>query len=1069
MQTASTGLTNLYNQATTINALPSVVCEWDHNRFAKNITVSHSGTEYQTEGTTFTFSDAQPVVRNFVPYPVGSIIQPNRPYSGLPKGRVGSAKAAGAGSTVRYRTLGERAQYLYWKSSSKSTAGGAITGADVSVVYGDQRSTNKISVTFEKTTAYPVAFSIQTTTNGGTSWTTVSVSPSIGANGVVNLYFNGTTWSQTYNTGFSTNINGVKVATTTMNQAGAYLEIIEVSARLIKDLSTDVKDLSIEKSMQAYDVAAPFGTNSANECSVALDNTAGKYDINNTSGPYYGLLDTNAKITVGYNIDASLYGGSNKEFVPQGVFYVNSWAPDTENAIVSISSSDFAKFLQTQPMPERLFDSYSVTDIVNDILRSVGFNNSIIDSANAESDFVIPYVWYSNEDNVWSALSELCQTTQSAIFLDEQGRLVYLSRNALYAQTNPQYNLSAINNGSTLANLATLSEEFVVQANKIVLTYTPAHANQLVRRTDKQQAQEADAAYFETYISQVYPTEYDLTNSKPIQSVLWQPSSEVVVLQSTYLKQSMTSTATVAYIDPEKAVSWPWKGQMNIEGEVMSWASKEYKWYKNGTAQYSDVSDLAGQQLYDSQSDRWSIKQNRYTGKLSGLVRGLRDTKAASHSVDINSWNLYHKSGSQAVTSGASYVRQDASTMILSSPDQNSYENYLYAIRGAYSDSYPVIGTRMRFARVNGKAYTAGLCFNMQSDNKQGYYVELNTTHMAVDVLGGRVGEFRVYKMNPDGSRLALGTNVDKGAQYGIDMAIEQGNFWFDIDVSHDKNSNSYDVYLNGRKSISFQDSSYPSGRWGVWARGNTSAVFEHFYTNNPSTTPDVQKSSARDRYNGGYYSGYAAVEVMRDGKGQVQWFMDDFGPICHEIREFEVRFDKFPANLSLPYITNHWRAELLGSTMTPFGGKFSVINTSRDIAIIKGADTGIHLNESISQTTFVYGQLVISDNERSLVIEDKVAMRRNGEVSYELSNRWVQTESQAREVGQFMVDHLGEPCDVVSVTGFFSPVLQVGDLVSINWPDRYFLAATHKYHILNISTGFSEGISTTLSLRRAR
>jgi hypothetical protein len=168
--------------------------------------------------------------------------------------------------------------------------------------------------------------------------TTATVGPSpVDSSGQIMLYYNGTTWTSTEPAAYATPklIKSIRLQATNPG-GGKVLGVIELSARWIKDISSDIASLNIEKeSSSSSEDILPVGKITANSLSMdivkynqsALEyvsyNREANFDITKT------YLVKNAEMKPYFSVyhSAGTYGSAGELFdkVPQGSFYIDSW------------------------------------------------------------------------------------------------------------------------------------------------------------------------------------------------------------------------------------------------------------------------------------------------------------------------------------------------------------------------------------------------------------------------------------------------------------------------------------------------------------------------------------------------------------------------------------------------------------------------------------------------------------------------------------------------------------------------------------------------------------------------
>src|ERR1035437_6887817 len=148
--------------------------------------------------------------------------------------------------------------------------------------------------------------------------------------------------------------------------------------------------------------------------------------------------------------------------------------------------------------------------------------------------------------------------------------------------------------------------------------------------------------------------------------------------------------------------------------------------------------------------------------------------------------------------------------------------------------------------------------------------------------------------------------------------------------------------------------SGFPTGRFGTFIRGVSVADFEYVYATSASQNDAFDDGGWWDRISGGWQSSQMMQEwtySLRTRtslvKGRnVNWtqkynstFIDDFGPIAHEVREFDVKFTKTPVLHSRIYLSNETQIICPAYNGNPFGAKFILANVARTNAVANGAD----------------------------------------------------------------------------------------------------------------------------------
>lgn len=196
----------------------------------------------------------------------------------------------------------------------------------------------------------------------------------------------------------------------------------------------------------------------------------------------------------------------------------------------------------------------------------------------------------------------------------------------------------------------------------------------------------------------------------------------------------------------------------------------------------------------------------------------------------------------------------------------------------------------------------------------------------------------------------------------------------------------------------------------------------------------------------------------------------DDFGSWVHEVREYDVTFEKAPVTHSKLYFSNDTQAVCSYYDPTPFGAKFSITNAYRWNVILKGEDKQTFgADNSVEQKMFVYGRRVFQEDEQTVTVKNDAAIRRRGESKTEFKNDFIQTKAMAQGIADWVVGHWSGGVDEASVEIFGNPLFELGDVVTVNFPAKNLDPDDYRYFVAGINHSYEEGLETTLILRRLK
>lgn len=356
---------------------------------------------------------------------------------------------------------------------------------------------NKIVVKFEKYHSKPLsAWVVITRANGevlpnvalpvgdqGSDW-----------NGELVLYYNGSTWSSTDPKSYNNiqEIKSIQVNATVPQVIGksAAIGVIEISARWVKDLSSDLISMNITQESSSQDSSMlPVGTINSNMLQLEMANynqissrfITREYNRNSTyfeTGITYIAKGVKAlpyfKV---YHPDATYVVG-DYDRVSQGEYFVDTY-DISEFGEYSISCLDGSKQLMETMCPDIICENYSSTAVIRRLLDSIGFtkyNINILKVDDNISDDSIPqinYWWTDDSQTVWEALQEICKDMQFNAFFDKAGVLQFYTRNYIYdANRDVNWEFYYDREGIILPNISAFAKSEVPSANSVKIIWS---------------------------------------------------------------------------------------------------------------------------------------------------------------------------------------------------------------------------------------------------------------------------------------------------------------------------------------------------------------------------------------------------------------------------------------------------------------------------------------------------------------------------------------------------------------------------------------------------------------------
>lgn len=760
------------------------------------------------------------------------------------------------------------------------------------------------------------------------------------------------------------------------------------------------------------------------------------------------------------------------------------------------------------------FDRYDIGKLGKQLVDGVWVDINI-----ETSSLVVPYFWVDAETTVWDAIQELASGTQTAIYFDEWDRLQVLTREQAFANTTGKvWTLRGNTSDKELPDIIEYSMEDAEVTNDVTVNYQTTQFEEYVqgsRRNSIIWQPEDDVVYAKSSDLQL-----DLLKNgaslrlTPADAALWPFESMMMVdaemisykgKQYTYYPSTSNVIANVisnpvtvwleSYDDYKKyhydltpiqnRYLNKFTGNIRIT-ERGVWNTPVQDHRVETLAQYTQRNVRGGSAYKDlngfyKSKPRLALYKKKYTTARKAYLKNktaANKKKMASASAAYKTYaKLYSTYKNASVTDGVSVPAEKATVQLKTSSVYQS-DHYLMATRGSTSDlGYKWYGTSIRFnADASAIHQNAGIAFQNQASatDAAGYRAEISQK-------GGKGGVGRVNLYRTDSSGKIIWVR-------SVDMIVLP-NKWYNLDLEvqgiESSSSFIFNVWVNGTLMLTHSASGAQkiayTGRFGLYARGRTNASFEYLYAIGAYTSGNWPSNFASyDRLNKGFasarFSDFASgkidMKVRRKIKKKMKtvpvkyqrFFFDEFGPICHEIRKFDVKYDTsgMPVVAPFPYYTNTGMADIYEWTGDAYGATVYMINAARQDAALQGTDD--------NHQFCMYGLVLKQQDVQTVHTENKSSIAAIGLKQLTVDSKWIQTKEMAQALADWIRDHWGKATDTLSVTIFGNPLIEVGDVVAMDVESANIHEETHKYFVLSTSSSFSDGgLETTLRLRRAR
>lgn len=1100
MISASPTLKNILDTSTTINSNIGCTVEYNMNNLVDNISVS---------GTEYTKPDGSKPFKKL--FPATSVIKPYRPVgAGIRYGIFGDVDSQtwknpkNIDYQLNYRTYyaGSDTYYKYWLSPQGQ-------GADITITYPQSILTNKIVVRFEISHSIPSTWTIYKEGNvqlaTGNSSAIKTFTTGLNKNydaGTLVLYYNGTGWTTTEPSTISAPVSISSLRLATSGVSGSYVGVIELSPRWISDLSSDLVNFSIaqESSTSAEDIL-PVGRVSANSVALNLVSyESSRKIISYTKNsafdsskiylykhgeikPYFKFYYTGAPLT-----DSK----GSYERINQGTFYIDSWT-SSEYGDISISALDGAKILQEIIAPGIVCQDYSATAIIRRLLDGVGFTNynfnyKILNGTTIDQSILSPRYWWSDDSKtVWNAIQEICRDSQMVATFDENNILQFYTRDYIFdaSRNNSQphwkfrYNQDSSDPLSIkLPNIIAFQKKDLATANQVKVLWNSVTSSE-------------------------FPG-----NSQP----LWKSSTTFMGAYS--LNQDLSAIAgagdwinlsAITVNQLTSQVIYSYTGYIVIDSEIIEYDAIEY--------QYLDKNQINQKIAVEKEADLQKIANDitntlpanlafGQTGKIRIKTRGCFGTSPVAHSAAgpgaTAGWSGYdnilspnNSASTITPSSSASNVAWSvATTPVLgtSNPDTveasvkqvqksllqitcNSKNKDLYsmAVKNTNintSGKYYTFGTGMFFqSSVKDTNAAGGLGFFTSNSGLNGYYVFMQTTSNTAD--SGADKALAIVKV-VNGYIIPL-TDSQINQNKTLNYVAGATSYKLDVRVLVEDNYVVIDAFINNFK-ITAVDTTVtgtsdpkktiitPTSNISVFS-STGSSYFDYVYAV-PLNKTQYDTGIMQNMYYGRFGSTtlnflYGERLVSNFEKTNLPGgYVEEFGTVARELRKVDIKYDSRPGFPLYPSTGLSQYVQVLGSKLTSFGAQVYLINN---------AGTFMPLDDSRLSSFSIVGNYVVQAGQNEYMDSSINEFSNPEQVTFE--STWIQTEADAKALSNWIKNQWSKKQSVCELTVFSNPLISVGDIVTINYPDNG-VDETQKFMVVQTNNSFEGGINTSLTLR---
>lgn len=347
-----------------------------------------------------------------------------------------------------------------------SNSSGRMKGNNAFVYYSENVRANKIVIKTQTLHGYARDFTVEVLPAGSSTWTVAyqTTNSTTMNDGILRLsrkYVSGswqwvvaagveeegtiTSLLKSSTTGYQSirairfSVQELADVTTNNPKEDGTLDLIEISPRMVVDLTTYTESFSSNSNLGDSTLGLPVGSLVAGTGDISFFNQDNLISNKN----YLSILENMLKPNVKFTFLHSITSGETIKYVPINILYAESW-DESSDWSVKVSLEDMMGFLRDKPAPDILLgalDGIKVSAIIKILLDNAGFTrysfNKTADTEEyLEEDTRIDFFYCKKEMSTAEALNELAKTAQLSIYFDQFGYLTARTKEAVMQKTS---------------------------------------------------------------------------------------------------------------------------------------------------------------------------------------------------------------------------------------------------------------------------------------------------------------------------------------------------------------------------------------------------------------------------------------------------------------------------------------------------------------------------------------------------------------------------------------------------------------------------------------------------------
>lgn len=429
-------------------------------------------------------------------------------------------------------------------------------------------------------------------------------------------------------------VKGVRLAVETMNMPDVPLELIEISPRLVANLSDMVTSLDVQKSLSDLSSSAlPVGSLMAGTGLVEFFDPEQTFNINNSwnrtekSGSVVAeYYDKRIKFII-YEVIKNVK--NNSYYIPLKTMYTDGFPEsNTEEYMVTMNLRDLYFHFESIKSPRLLLTEVSLSQAIALLLDATGFSNYVFKRASGTSDPIIPYFFVAPDQNVAEVLGQLAIATQSAMFFDEYNNFVVMTKEYLLDDQGARavdLELLGARSGTKLPNIITVASQERQVYNAGEVSYTTRYIQKGAKSIAQAKYVDREYVYSPSILWEAAGTEVTTSANSKQQSAFSLSAIPLNTTLSSAVPRVENRTIVNNEFDVGESAYWlsRFQGFMYANGEIIKYDAVQYA--ITGRIAFDQNNQFVGNTVWISSNQEYQryFSKLPFNGKIypTGLVR----------------------------------------------------------------------------------------------------------------------------------------------------------------------------------------------------------------------------------------------------------------------------------------------------------------------------------------------------------------------------------------------------------------------------------------------------------------